>query len=53
MSDEKYKGYCVKCKEKRDFTGAVTRAKNGRPMAQGDCPVCTTKVTTFLKLPAA
>ena len=47
--DESYTGeaYCVKCKEKRDFTGVVVE-KNGRRMAQGICPVCNTKVNRIL-----
>ena len=46
---ESYTGeaYCVKCKEKREFTGVVVE-KNGRRMAQGICPVCNTKVNRIL-----
>ena len=49
MADESYTGeaYCVKCKEKREFTGVVVE-KNGRRMAQGICPVCNTKVNRIL-----
>ncbi len=51
MADESesYTGeaYCVKCKEKRAFTGHVVE-KNGRRMAQGICPVCNTKVNRIL-----
>jgi len=49
MADESYTGtaYCVKCKEKRDFTGVVVE-KSGRRMAQGICPVCNTKVNRIL-----
>ena len=49
MADESYTGeaYCVKCKEKREFTGHVVE-KNGRRMAQGICPVCSTKVNRIL-----
>ncbi|MCA1823539.1 MAG: DUF5679 domain-containing protein, partial [Frankia sp.] len=32
---EKYEGYCVKCKEKREFDGEVTETENGRRMAKG------------------
>ena len=41
---ESYTGeaYCVKCKEKRDFTGEVHEA-NGRRMAKGIGPDCGTK----------
>lgn len=47
---ETYTGqaYCVKCKEKRDFTGEVTVSASGRRMAKGTCPVCGTKVNRIL-----
>ena len=48
-----FNGYCVKCKEKRDFEGEVKTLKNGRKMAQGPCPVCSTKVSRFLSKDAA
>src|SRR5579883_1897800 len=43
---ETYTGeaYCVKCKEKRHFTGEVKISDSGRRMAQGTCPKCGTKV---------
>ena len=46
---ESYTGeaYCVKCKEKREFTGNVEET-NGRRFAKGICPVCDTKVTRIL-----
>ena len=46
---ESYTGeaYCVKCKEKRTFTGEVNEA-NGRRTAKGICPVCGTKLNKFL-----
>jgi hypothetical protein len=46
---ESYTGdaYCVKCKEKRDFTGEV-HVTNGRRMAKGICPVCGTKLNRIL-----
>jgi hypothetical protein len=46
---ESYTGdaYCVKCKEKRDFTGEV-HVVNGRRMAKGVCPVCGTKLNRIL-----
>ena len=49
MADESYTGeaYCVKCKEKREFTGVIVE-KNNRRMAQGICPVCGTKVNRIL-----
>ena len=43
-----YNGYCVKCKEKRDFEGEVKVSESGRRMAQGLCPVCGTKMNRIL-----
>jgi hypothetical protein len=43
-----YNGYCVKCKEKRDFEGEVTVSKTGMNMAKGKCPVCGTTVNRIL-----
>jgi len=45
---EKYNGYCVKCKEKRDFEGTVAVSKTGMRMAKGPCPVCGTTVNRIL-----
>jgi len=45
---ESYNGYCVKCKEKRDFEGEVKVSESGRRMAQGPCPVCGTKMNRIL-----
>jgi hypothetical protein len=45
---ENYNGYCVKCKEKRDFEGEVKVSDSGRRMAQGTCPVCGTKMNRIL-----
>jgi hypothetical protein len=45
---EKYNGYCVKCKEKRDFEGTVAISKTGMRMAKGPCPVCGTTVNRIL-----
>jgi hypothetical protein len=47
---ESYSGeaYCVKCKEKREFTGQVVVSASGRRMAQGICPVCGTKLNRIL-----
>ena len=33
-----YEGYCVKCKEKRQFEGQEVTLANGRPAAQGTLP---------------
>jgi len=43
-----YNGYCVKCKEKRDFEGTVEVSKTGMRMAKGKCPVCGTTVNRIL-----
>jgi hypothetical protein len=45
---QKYNGYCVKCKEKRDFDGRVEVTKTGMNMAKGTCPVCGTKMNRIL-----
>jgi hypothetical protein len=45
---ETYNGYCVKCREKRDFEGEVVELANGSKAAQGSCPVCGTKMTRML-----
>jgi hypothetical protein len=43
-----YNGYCVKCKEKRDFEGHIEVSKTGMNMAKGKCPVCGTTVNRIL-----
>ena len=49
MADEQtYNGYCVKCKAKRDFVGKVVTTSTGRLMAQGQCPVCGSKMNRIL-----
>ena len=48
MADTTYNGYCVKCKEKRDFQGTVEVSKTGMNMAKGKCPVCGTTVNRIL-----
>ncbi len=45
---DKYNGYCVKCREKRDFDGEKVTLPNGSKAAQGSCPVCGTKMTRML-----
>jgi hypothetical protein len=40
--------YCVKCKEKREFTGEVVVNDKGTRMAKGKCPVCGTNVNRIL-----
>ncbi len=43
-----FDGYCVKCREKRDFEGEEVELANGRRAAQGPCPVCNTKINRIL-----
>jgi hypothetical protein len=43
-----YNGYCVKCRAKRDFEGEKVTLDNGSRAAQGQCPVCGTKMTRML-----
>ena len=47
---ESYTGdaYCVKCKEKRDFTGEIKVSESGRRMAPGIGPVCATMLNRIL-----
>ena len=45
---ESYNGYCVKCKEKRDFDGEVKVSESGRRMAQSCSPVRGTKMNRIL-----
>ena len=46
----KYTGYCVKCRAKKDILEVrITLSKNGRRIAKGVCPVCKTKMCRFLK----
>ncbi|HET6211697.1 MAG TPA: DUF5679 domain-containing protein [Micromonosporaceae bacterium] len=45
---ETYNGYCVKCKEKRDFEGHIEVSKTGMKMAKGKCPVCGTTVNRII-----
>ena len=38
-------GYCVKCRTKREMTGATAvTLKNGKPATKGTCPECSTKM---------
>jgi len=42
-------GYCVKCREKREITGAQqVTMKNGRPAVKGKCGVCGTGMYKIL-----
>ena len=43
-----YEGYCVKCREKREFDGTEVELANGRRAAQGTCPTCGTKMNRML-----
>jgi hypothetical protein len=45
---ETYNGFCVKCKEKRDFEGEIAETKTGMRMAKGKCPICGTTVNRIL-----
>jgi hypothetical protein len=45
---EKYEGYCVKEKTKREFEGEIITMKNGRRAAKGKCPVCGTTIMRIL-----
>lgn len=51
METEMYNGYCVKCKDKRDFEGEVSTTKAGGNIAKGPCPVCGTTVCRMLGKP--
>ena len=49
MADEKQMGYCVKCREKREFKDAEeVKMKNGRPALRGKCVVCGTGMYKIL-----
>jgi hypothetical protein len=42
-------GYCVKCKGRKEISGAVEETmKNGRKAIKGKCPVCDTVIFKFL-----
>lgn len=42
-------GYCVKCKSKKDISGAVeVTMKNGRKAIKGVCPSCGAAILKFL-----
>jgi Domain of unknown function (DUF5679) len=43
-----YNGFCVKCKEKRDFEGEIAETKTGMRMAKGKCPICGATVNRIL-----
>lgn len=43
-----YEGYCVKCRQKRNFEGEIRTLENGKKVAQGLCPECGTKMTRIL-----
>lgn len=48
MSEE-IKAYCMKCKAERTIQNVqIVMTKNGRPAANGACPVCGTKMFKFL-----
>jgi hypothetical protein len=41
-------GYCVSCREAKEFEGYVAVAGSGRQMAMGNCPSCGTRVNRIL-----
>ncbi len=46
---EEIKAYCMKCKAERVVQNVqIVMTKNGRPAANGVCPVCGTKMFKFL-----
>jgi len=46
---EEIKAYCMKCKAERTVQNVqIVMTKNGRPAANGACPVCGTKMFKFL-----
>jgi predicted nucleic acid-binding Zn-ribbon protein len=46
---EEIKAYCMKCKAERTIQNVqIVTTKNGRPAANGTCPVCGTKMFKFL-----
>ena len=46
---DEIKAYCMKCKAERIVSNVqIVTMKNGRPAANGQCPVCGTKMFKFL-----
>jgi hypothetical protein len=46
---DEIKAYCMKCKAERVVSNVqIVTMKNGRPAANGQCPVCGTKMFKFL-----
>ena len=46
---DEIKAYCMKCKAERVVQNVtIVTMKNGRPAANGTCPVCGTKMFKFL-----
>ena len=44
------KGYCMRCKTKREMKGAkLTTMKNGRKAYKGTCKVCGTNMFVITK----
>lgn len=49
MAAKKEMGYCVKCREKREFkNGKEVKMKNGRPALKGTCSTCGTGMYKIL-----
>jgi Zn finger protein HypA/HybF involved in hydrogenase expression len=42
---EEFKGYCLKCKKKRNVEGTYRETANGKGQLLGECPKCGTKVS--------
>lgn len=49
MAEKKEMGYCVKCREKREFKAPKqVKMKNGRPALKGTCMKCGTGMYKIL-----
>jgi len=45
MSQEVVRGYCVKCRQKRELKDPETvTTKNGKHATKGTCPTCGTAI---------
>ncbi len=50
MANTPEKGYCVKCRSKKEFVeGEKVTMKNGRPAYKGKCTTCGTVMFKILK----
>ncbi len=49
MADQKYSGFCVKCKKTVEIKNPqIVTTKNGRKAVKGVCPTCGTTVFRFI-----